>query len=342
MTTFDHVLKQTRSLLAQENAPVAAWQEIHGDISTLCEQAFAQPQENAYRVFHQILFDLYQVTFLPPHDTRVLNQFNPEMIRVRNLMEQAWRRHLQSSVDRDLQDANIPADGEGFVDWLLNRLEQHPSNGHPLYEYLESEASVENFEIFFQSEIIVNSMFEEFIALTQLGAPAYIKIELAKNYWDEMGNGVDQKVHTEMFQKLLNHFGLRQVDLDRVANANPVALAQGNLFLMLSMQRKHFHETMGLLGAGEYLVPKRYQKVVDGARRVGLTDDTLEFYIEHIGIDTDHADEWFRNAIVPTVNRQPEVRLDMARGAYYRMLHIQAFSDVLFQLFAQQPLAATV
>ncbi len=335
MKTFDHVLKQTRSLLNQKNAPVAAWREIHSEISSLCNEAFSPLQENAYRIFHQILFDFYQLTFLPPHDVRVQNQFNPEMIGVRNLMEQEWSKHLHSEVERELGDATIPTDGEDFVDWLLQRLEQHPSNGHPLYEYLESSAKIEDFEIFFQSEIIVNSMFEEFVALAQLGAPTYIKIELAKNYWDEMGNGVDAQVHTEMFQKLLKHFELNQVDLDRVAHANPVALAQGNLFLMLSMQRKHFYETMGLIGAGEYLVPKRYQKVVDGARRVGLSDDTLEFYIEHIGIDTDHADEWFRNAIVPAVNATPEARIEMAHGAYYRMLHIQAFSDVLFRLFTQ-------
>jgi hypothetical protein len=335
MHDFDNLLTQTRSLLARKNASTAAWQEIESEISALSQHAFAQGQEPALRVFHQILFDLYQLNFVAPHDTRALNQFNPDVLRLRNAMEQQWRSHLQGSIESELQEATIPADGEKFVDWLLTRLEQHPSNGHPLYDYLQSDANLENFEIFFQSEIIVNNMFEEFVALAQLGAPGYIKIELAKNYWDEMGNGVNQKVHTEMFQKLLRHFGLQQVDLDRIAIANPIALAQGNLFLMLSTHRAYFYETMGMLGAGEYLVPKRYQKVVDGARRAGLSDDTLEFYIEHIDIDTDHADEWFRNAIVPTVNEHPEVRTEIARGAYYRMLHIQAFSDVLLRLFTQ-------
>lgn len=331
MLTVDNPVQEIRTLLTDPTPQGSRWEKVYNEVRDLCGQAFDGGSKEALKAFHKILFDLYKLNFVDPRDPRAANQFNPEVIRLRNLMEEQWTAHLKSKISHRL--AAIPDTGDNFADWMLQEMEKNPSNEHPLYNYLATEGKVDDFKVFFQSEIIVNSMFEEFLAYSQLGAPANIKIELAKNYWDEMGNGKDHKVHTAMFDKLLRYFNLTEVDIDLIAEVNPIALAQGNLFLMSSINKKNFYQMMGVIGAGEYLVPKRYSKIVEGARRIGLDDDALEFYIEHISVDTSHAEDWLRNAIGPTLKANPELRVDVALGAYFRMHHIEAFSDTLYDKF---------
>ena len=53
--------------------------------------------------------------------------------------------------------------------------------------WIAGEASLEQLKWFFEQEAAGEAGFDDLVALTQVKLPAGAKLELARNYWDEMG-----------------------------------------------------------------------------------------------------------------------------------------------------------
>lgn len=81
-----------------------------------------------------------------------------------------------------------------FVNDLKRRIKKHAANRHRFYtNYLPKKATVADVSIYLAQETLQDPRFDDFIAYLQIGLPVKIKLELASNYWDEMGNGVESK-----------------------------------------------------------------------------------------------------------------------------------------------------
>ena len=51
--------------------------------------------------------------------------------------------------------------------------------------------------------------FDDLTAYTQIKLPTRIKLELARNYWDEMGRGNEKGMHGPMLERLVGALDLR-------------------------------------------------------------------------------------------------------------------------------------
>src|SRR3546814_14029908 len=67
--------------------------------------------------------------------------------------------------------------------------ETGPGQGDPLFPWLASHASKEELRWFFEQEAAGEAGFDDLVAMTQVKMPVQAKLELARNYWDEMGRG---------------------------------------------------------------------------------------------------------------------------------------------------------
>ena len=81
----------------------------------------------------------------------------------------------------------------------------------PLYEWLADEATIEELREYLSVEGGPDGGFDDLVAACQIGMDGIAKLELAQNYWDEMGNGRLDRVHTELHRKLARAVGLREV-----------------------------------------------------------------------------------------------------------------------------------
>jgi hypothetical protein len=296
------------------------------EVVDLCEAAFKENRSDALFDAHQALYKIYSLYLHIPRLSAPTAESSATIIIIRNIIE----RHFLAYEDRRIPPAvwhEVPREFEAFKQWLLEKVSLHPSYRHPLYEkYLRERAGIDGLRTFILQETTIDARFDDFLAMVQIGTDEGIKLEIASNYWDEMGQGIQAKMHTAMFTRLLKK-------LDIQANGNgsltTEALACGNLSLMLSLRRQHFYKAIGYFAVTEYLAPQRFRDVITAWKRNRLDSGDAEYYEAHVIIDRAHADNWFTNVIKPALDSDPEAVIEITRGAFYRLNTSQRYLDRL-------------
>ena len=76
--------------------------------------------------------------------------------------------------------------------------ETGPGQDDPLFPWLAEEATLDEIRWFLDQEAAGEAGFDDLVAMTQVKLPARAKMELARNYWDEMGRGNIKGMHGPM------------------------------------------------------------------------------------------------------------------------------------------------
>lgn len=290
-------------------------------------------KEAAYYSLHRALDLLYSINIHPMEQKPVFNQYDPTLMRIQKELEEAWEAYEDSR----FPDIDIPTDTKEFQRWFMRTILDHEAANHQLYAYLEGSCSREEMSYFFSQEITVDSRFDDLVALAQIGTSEVIKMELAENYWDEMGNGEMDKVHTVMFNYLLDELGLLNDTntLSLVEGASWQSLAVGNTLLYSALYRKNLYRALGCLGAVELVAPKRFSRLVKGFKRLGISEKGREYHTLHIQIDTRHGHGWVKNAIVPIIKDNPEARIEIVKGAFLRLNTSMDYCNKIYERFSK-------
>jgi heme oxygenase-like protein len=100
---------------------------------------------------------------------------------------------------------------------------------------------------FLTQEIAGEAGFDDLLALTQVKMPITAKLEMARNYWDEMGRGRETAMLGPLLGRLANYLEI-DAQPDRVV---PESLALGNAMLALARSRRYCFQSIGALGVIE-------------------------------------------------------------------------------------------
>ncbi len=156
--------------------------------------------------------------------------------------------------------------------------------------------------------------FDDMVAICQVGIDGLPKLELARNYWDEMGRGDRAEVHVELHRRMVRATGMRAVP----RSDQPVEALERSLLGSLLATNRHLQpEMVGALGMVEMQAGPRCRKVVQGLRRVGAPVDALTFYAEHAAADPRHGKDWLDHVITPLAG-DPRWAAGIVRGARWR------------------------
>ena len=211
--------------------------------------------------------------------------------------------------------ALAPRDAAGFVAWFERLREDGPGQGHPLFPWLAARASAEELRWFLTQEVAGEAGFDDLVALAQVKVPVRAKLELARNYWDEMGRGRADGMHGKMLADLAREVGAGP-------GAEPVvweSLALGNLLVALATTRRYAFQALGALGAIELTAPTRAVHVVSALRRVGVSKDGYRYFALHATLDLKHSEAWNREVLATLVEEDPAVAPLLAEGALLRL-----------------------
>jgi len=188
------------------------------------------------------------------------------------------------------------------------------------YEWVARDASYDELVHFLALEGGPDGGFDDLVAACQIGLSGEPKLEMARNYWDEMGNGTLSSVHTVLHDDLV-----RAVDMPRIPRDDqPVeALERAALGGLFAANHWLQPEMVGALGLIELQAGPRCRKVLAGLERTGADAAAIPFYAEHAEVDPRHGQDWLVNAIAPLVRERPHWGPRMLRGAAWRS-HINA------------------
>lgn len=211
--------------------------------------------------------------------------------------------------------AGVPHDAVEFVRWFESLERTGPGQHDPLFEYLAEQASREEMVWFLTQEVSGEAGFDDLVALTQVKMPVTAKLELARNYWDEMGRGHERGMHGPMLAKLAKAVGVDARAEDTVWES----LALANLMAGLAANRCYAFQSVGALGVIELTAPGRATLVNRGLKRLGVSAGARQYYALHATLDVQHSVAWNREVLATLVADRPELARPIAEGALMRL-----------------------
>jgi hypothetical protein len=233
-------------------------------------------------------------------------------IRMQRL-EGAFLEELRAEVAEEA--AQAPTDVEGFIAWFEGLKERGPGQGDPLFPWLGEKANRDELRWFFEQEAAGEAGFDDLVAMTQVKLPVRPKLELARNYWDEMGHGTAKGMHGPMLDALVETLEVNPV----IENTVWESLCLANAMTAMATNRRYAWHSVGALGVIELTAPTRAALVAEGLKRVGLSPKEARYFTLHAVLDIKHSEDWNREAIRPAVEEDPRRATAMAEGALIRL-----------------------
>jgi hypothetical protein len=252
------------------------------------------------------------------------HQHRPALAALKQRCEAEWLAELDLLTVDGAEGAGDP---EGLVAAMrtLAARDRLPA----VYKWLARSADWDEVVRFLAIEGGPDAGFDDLVAACQIGLTGAPKMELAVNYWDEMGNGDPAAVHTTLHDQLVEAIDMPRLPLTQ----QPVsALARAALGGLLATNRWLQPEMLGALGLIELQAGPRCRLVLQALERWGAPAAAYPFYEVHAEVDPRHGKDWLDKALVPTVTSQPEWGARILRGATWRSAVNAAFLDEVSDL----------
>ena len=285
-----------------------------GDGRGLDSLATGEPVDDHDALVSLLAIHDLHVAPLDELDGRVRWQNHPAVTAVKWRLETWFLDRLER---RDhAAEWNLPDEAAAALR-ALAVLDQIPS----VYRYLADHAEYRQLVEFLTLEGGPDGGFDDLVAACQIGLSGEPKLELARNYWDEMGDGAAADVHTELHRRLSRAMGITAVP--RVHQ--PVeALERAALGSVLATNRALQPEMVGALGLIELQAGPRCRKVLEAFRRLEAPAEAFAFYEVHATVDPRHGKDWVDHVVTP-LSAESGWSAGIVRGARWRWLVNDAF-----------------
>lgn len=258
----------------------------------------------------------YMTFFTPPEQSLYLDRWGtpPRIAQI----ESAWNAAEEARARA--ASPVLPTNIDEFREWYFELAPRHEYRD--LCDYLRNDATLLDIALFMLAEEKVDGRFDDIIALSQIGATGVTKMTIAHNFWDEMGNGDYDTVHTSMFDHSANWFRTEVVakygiDLDTALEFSEV-YANACELLMYGLDRRWALRSLASIGLLEQTAPARFSATVAGSRRLGVPEHVVRYQDVHVGVDEDHGREWFDGVFTPILQANPEAAAEVALGVLIR------------------------
>jgi hypothetical protein len=211
--------------------------------------------------------------------------------------------------------AEVPRRADAFMVWFESLREHGLGQNDALFPWLATCADWNQMRWFLSQEVAGEAGFDDLVALTQVRFPTRPKLEMARNYWDEMGRGHEHGMHGGMLESTSKAFGLKTTIEDTAWES----LALANTMAGLAANRRYAYQSVGALGVIELTAPSRVSFVNDGLRRLGVSAEGRQYFQLHAGLDVRHSRAWNAEVIHPLVADDATLIMPIAEGALMRL-----------------------
>jgi len=241
---------------------------------------------------------------------------SPELFQKIREMEDTWDAYELSRVSQEY----LPGSVSEFTDLYKNLQITHRNDVSYLFDYLAHEADATEIAFYVCLEEQVDGHFDDVIAISQLGVQGKSKLVMADNYWDEMGRGNLDDVHTRMFSVSADFLKeiLKESGIDLPTQVPCEALKNGNMLMMYGLRRRLIGRLIGAIGILEDTAPYRFAATVEGMRRCGMPDYVIRYHEAHIHFDSDHGAEWLQDVVLPMIEKSKILMEEIYLGMLIR------------------------
>ena len=292
-------------------------------LTTRAGDSAAAGNRNAEEVIHLALAKLYDLLLkIPPCDRKGPRGSAAVEFAKASLEREALKVWASFPVPEH------PREPVAFVKSLAKLAYSHPVASHAFYAvHLAQRGTRADLRNYFIQELSVDGRFDDMIALLQVGASGAMKMEFARNYWDEMGCGELEDVHTDLFARVIDALAITPEEIAR--STTHESRVCGNFSVMLASRRDLFYQASGYFGVMEFLVPQRMREVLTCWERNALDPEAVKYHRVHMATDDRHAAGWFKHVVEPMMAEDPTVGAEIMAGALLRLNTSQQYLDKL-------------
>lgn len=227
--------------------------------------------------------------------------------------EGAFIEELRAEISE--RAAEAPQGAEELLNWFEVLEADGPGQHDPLFDWLAEEAPLDSMRWFLRQEAAGEAGFDDLVAMTQVKLPVRPKLELARNYWDEMGRGHEKAMHGPMLEGLVERLELEPAIEETVWES----LALANAMSAMAATRRYAWHSVGALGVVELTAPGRVAKVAAGLKRLGYGARDRAYFDLHATLDVKHSEAWNAEVLLPAVAEDPRRARAIAEGALIRL-----------------------
>lgn len=303
-----------------------SFSDIEKIMVSMEEKLKSEKREDQF-FFHKVLNHILNAHF--EHDPSPAIDRSWQACYIENKMLELW---LEPEIRKAKSQYPLPNENQNFREWFNEFVESHPASRHPLLKFLEEDANINQIAYYIFQENPSDANFEDLIISLQIGIDNLeSKMELSRNYWDEMGNGNIKMVHTELYNNFLTE--IRRLVPEFDAKFEPLweAIATGNHLLYSCKYRSTRYLGIGCLGVIEKLFSEMSINLLKSYDRVGFKEKI--YHKVHSIIDTDHSDGWVHHVFDEMEGHGQGAKEEMALGAILRLNIINAMYDHIYNQF---------
>jgi len=296
-------------------------------IDHVLEQAYKNNSLHDQKIIQHALFLIYQTMLADPLSAPADMQYDGNLMALKSRIESCWLEH-------EFADLTLPQEvlsAKHYGDYLKTVWHEHNASHHPLFDFLESEASTKQLFYFLKSDSALNLIFFDLVAYTLIGSHPETRGTISENLWDEIGHGDNVFTHVNLYKDVLARQEISLPKNHYIDMYGAEALAGHNAFMLGSVNRRHYYKLLGVMAMTEVLDPPQYEKLVKGCLRLGLIERDVKYYTEHITIDIKHGDDWLYNVIDVIAEKDPATRQEFYMGSLLRLRTAERYYDQLLE-----------
>ncbi len=250
-------------------------------------------------------------------------EWDPQIISFRNHLEGAFEKALIERV------GTIDLDTRDVVDSLLGIIAHDEDRG--LTNFLENDASLDQVKEFVthRSAYQLKEADPHSWVIPRLRGPG--KAALVEIQADEYGGGRPDRVHAELFAKMMQGLGLDSTYGAYVDALPGVTLAVVNLVSFFGLHRRTRGAAIGHLVAFESTSSDPNRRYGNALRRLGMSAATTDFFDEHVEADSVHEQIALHDLAGGVAAANPELIADILFGARALLALEKDWADYLLE-----------
>lgn len=281
-------------------------------------RAFGEGDPDAELEAQRFLYEVHAHRIVPPWSPNWRDYSEPAIVDAHRRVGDAWLARDRARYGAGVE---VPTTPEEFGRWAVELCESHPSGvTHPLFDFLAESATFEQLRTFHGQETPLDIHFGDLVALLLPGIHGEQKMELAGNFWDELGNGQPAETHRQLRLHMMERVGVPAEDyLSNVDGYWVEELRLANLYFQTCADRSLAPQAIGMLQVTELMAPGRLERQIEGWRRAGLSDDDMKYVLIHVTVDVEHAEGWLNHVIAPLAATRPDMLPEVAIGMLRRL-----------------------
>lgn len=253
------------------------------------------------------LWALFELSYRGFEDVDPGLEWNPDLLRIRRRLEVDFEHRLHARF-------GPPEVGPDLAASIFDYVEGH--DGRSVAAYVQRGADRDQVLELLRQRSVYHLKEADPTAWVMPRLPTATQAALTELLYDEYGGGDPSRVHARLYAKAMTASGLDERYGAYVDEALVEVLEQNNAMSLFGLHRRLRGAALGHLAAFEATSSLPSRRLVRGFERLGLPEEAVAYYAEHVEADAVHEQLAVRTICGSLAADDPTLVPDIFFGAF--------------------------